>query len=77
MKESPVIHSTFVLERSYPVAPERVFTAFADPAFKRRWFAEGLNHTVEEFVMDFRPGGVERVAYRSRPSLPESRCRIF
>jgi len=26
-----VIHSTFVIERSYPATPERVFAAFADP----------------------------------------------
>ena len=25
-------HSTFVIERTYPAAPPRVFKAFADPA---------------------------------------------
>jgi uncharacterized protein YndB with AHSA1/START domain len=41
MDQQPVIHNTFVVERSYPVKPERVFAAFADPAQKRRWYAEG------------------------------------
>ena len=28
MKEQSVIHSTFVIERTYPATPERVFAAF-------------------------------------------------
>jgi len=28
MSEQPVVHNTFVVERSYPVKPERVFAAF-------------------------------------------------
>ena len=34
-----VTHATFSLERDYPVAPARVFAAWADPAAKARWFA--------------------------------------
>jgi len=34
MKERSVIHSTFVIERGYPVPPERVYAAFSDPAKK-------------------------------------------
>jgi uncharacterized protein YndB with AHSA1/START domain len=70
MQEQPVIHSTFVIERSYPKPLERVFAAFADATQKRRWFAEGKGHDVEEFVMDFRVGGAERARYRFKEGTP-------
>jgi uncharacterized protein YndB with AHSA1/START domain len=62
MDQQPVVHNTFVVERSYPVKPERVFAAFADPAQKRRWFAEGDHHRVESYEQDFRIGGREHYA---------------
>ncbi len=60
MKERSVTHRTFVIERSYPVAPQKVFAAFADPAKKRQWFAPDQGERMEEFQMDFRVGGSER-----------------
>jgi uncharacterized protein YndB with AHSA1/START domain len=65
-----VIHSTFVIERNYPVSPERVFAAFSDPGKKRRWFGESDGHDVEEFQMDFRVGGSERMVYRFKEGTP-------
>jgi uncharacterized protein YndB with AHSA1/START domain len=62
MPQPTAIHSTFVLERTYPVAPERVFAAFADPAKKRRWFLGGDRAKVQHYNLDFRIGGREKAA---------------
>jgi uncharacterized protein YndB with AHSA1/START domain len=64
MKETPVIHSTFTIERDYTASPTRVFAAFANPATKRRWFAEDKASEVLEFMMDFRVGGREFTRFR-------------
>jgi uncharacterized protein YndB with AHSA1/START domain len=48
-----ILHSTFTLERVYPVKPDRVFAAWAEPAAKARWFAgPQTGHQ-----LDFRVGG--------------------
>src|SRR5204862_7376955 len=70
MEEQSVIHSTFVIERSYPTTPERVFAAFADPAKKRRWFAEGNHHQVEHYELDLRVGSKECARVRSKDGTP-------
>jgi len=54
MADATAVHATFVLERTYPVAPERVYAAWADPASKARWFS-----CHGEYHMDFRVGGSE------------------
>jgi uncharacterized protein YndB with AHSA1/START domain len=59
MEQRAVVHNTFVIERAYPVPPERVFAAFSDPAKKRRWYAETENKPIESYGMDFRVGGRE------------------
>ena len=70
MEERSVIHSTFVIERSYPASPERVFAAFSDPASKRRWFIESGNHNVEHYELDFRVGGKEYARVRLKEGSP-------
>src|ERR1700744_185561 len=69
---SPVIHDTFVIERTYPAPVERVFAYLSDPARKRRWYAESDHNTTESFEMDFREGGADRSRYRMGPGTPVS-----
>jgi uncharacterized protein YndB with AHSA1/START domain len=70
MSTHPTIHSTFVHERSYPKPPETVCAAFSDPSKKRRWFGDGDTHDVNEFTIDFRVGGIERVSYTLNDKTP-------
>ncbi|HXS75272.1 MAG TPA: SRPBCC family protein [Terracidiphilus sp.] len=69
MPEPAVTHSTFVVERTYPQSPDRVFASFAHPARKRRWYAEG-DHEIQEYDLDFRVGGNERFRYRFKEGHP-------
>lgn len=70
MEQPRVIHSTFVVERSFPKPPETVFAAFADPAKARRWYAEGEGHEVKEFTSDFKVGGTQTLRYVLGPQTP-------
>jgi uncharacterized protein YndB with AHSA1/START domain len=55
-----VAHDTFSIERTYPVAPERVFAAWKTIEAKAHWFGndDGIE-SVGEHTLDFRPGGTE------------------
>jgi uncharacterized protein YndB with AHSA1/START domain len=55
MTDHSVTHATFSLERSYRASTAQVFSAWADPAAKARWFA-GPDSGHE---LDFRVGGRE------------------
>jgi uncharacterized protein YndB with AHSA1/START domain len=70
MQSQSVTHGTYVIERSYPVKPERVFAALADPVKKQRWFAGGEGTGAEKFEMDFRVGGNERTTRRMGDNTP-------
>jgi len=70
MDKQSTIHSTFVIEHSYPKPPDTVFAAFADPVKKRRWFGDSDHLDVEEYEMDFRVGGAEQIRYRFKEGTP-------
>jgi uncharacterized protein YndB with AHSA1/START domain len=70
MNMNPVLHSTFAIDRNYPVAPSRVFAAFANGATKRRWFSPGKGPEVLAFTLDFRVGGREQSRYRFEGGPP-------
>ncbi len=63
MHQPKVVHSTFILERSFNKAPEAVFAALSDPAKLRRWFAGEDQNDLQEFSVDFRIGGEQRLRY--------------
>ncbi len=51
-----VTHSTFTLERRFSAPVDRVFGAWATPAARKRWMAQGAEH-----AQDFVVGGLETV----------------
>ncbi|HZP19083.1 MAG TPA: SRPBCC family protein [Bauldia sp.] len=53
------VHSTFVIERTYPASPAKVFKAFADKEAKEKWFGGPPEWGPEQHQMDFRVGGME------------------
>jgi uncharacterized protein YndB with AHSA1/START domain len=62
MTERSTVHSTFVIERTYPASPARVFKAWADPQAKARWFVGPDEWQSSDHELDFRVGGREHVS---------------
>ncbi|MDB5576896.1 MAG: hypothetical protein JWR80_2072 [Bradyrhizobium sp.] len=56
---SSTVHSTFVIERLFTVAPAKVFRAWASAEAKKLWFSCDDSMVIEELRLDFRPGGRE------------------
>ena len=57
---SSVVHDTFAVERTYPVAPARVFAAWASIEAKSQWFGDDAEvESIDEHQLDFRVGGGE------------------
>jgi uncharacterized protein YndB with AHSA1/START domain len=65
MSSTSVHHDTFVIERTYPSPPSRVFRALTDPAAKAAWFLAPGDWTSSGYRFDCRVGGTEHL--ESRP----------
>jgi uncharacterized protein YndB with AHSA1/START domain len=77
MSTPSIVHSTFVVERTYPAAAARVFAAFSDPTIKRRWIAEGEGWQIDEFNVDFRVGGRESSRFRFKDGPEVSNDTVY
>lgn len=54
-----VVHGSFTVTRSWPQAPAKMFSAFAEEQAKARWFAGPPGFQQREKKWDFREGGCE------------------
>lgn len=61
-KKRSTTHATFVIERTYAAAAERVYKVFSDPKAKARWFVGPEEWEKSDHKMDFRVGGRESVS---------------
>jgi uncharacterized protein YndB with AHSA1/START domain len=66
-------HAEFTIERRFGHTPQQTFSAFADPALKRQWFAVPDDWAETEWTLDFRVGGGETNRGRS----PDGKHRAF
>lgn len=62
MTQRSSYHDKFVIERVYAAPPARVFAAWANPAFKRKWFGGPDEWTRSPHLLDFKIGGRESVS---------------
>jgi uncharacterized protein YndB with AHSA1/START domain len=59
LREKPIL----CLNRSYPVAPEKVWRAWTDPEAIKRWWGPGGNDPVSAAQLDVRVGGRFRIVF--------------
>lgn len=52
-------HARWVIERNFDASPGQVFSAWADPAVKSRWFSAPDEWAAGRYTLDFRVGGRE------------------
>ncbi|WDI32286.1 SRPBCC domain-containing protein [Hyphococcus flavus] len=61
MSAPAIIQASLTIEREFDFPVAKVFSAWTSAEAKRQWFARDTDTLkVEEYALDFRPGGVER-----------------
>lgn len=68
--EPKVVHSTFVVERSFAKPSGLVFAALSDPLKVRRWMGDSESSELVDFLCEFREGGRQLVQYKMAPGTP-------
>jgi uncharacterized protein YndB with AHSA1/START domain len=66
----PAVHATFIIEKTYPHPLTKVFSAFANPELKSRWFNPGHRQPDASDEHDFRIGGIERTKWLMDETTP-------
>jgi uncharacterized protein YndB with AHSA1/START domain len=62
--ESTRLEKPFLaIERTYPVAPEKVWRAWTDPEALKRWWGPGPGQWTSHAELDVRPGGRYRIVF--------------
>lgn len=59
MTARSMAHGSFTIERTYPVAPAKVFAAFSDKDQKAKWYGDPTSNSDAD-LFEFREGGRER-----------------
>ncbi len=67
--EPKVVHATCVVERSFSKPAGVVFAALSDPNKVQRWMGGGARG-LEDFLVEFKEGGRQVMAYRMGPETP-------
>jgi uncharacterized protein YndB with AHSA1/START domain len=65
----PVVHHTFIIEKTYAKPPATVFAAFSDAEKKPLWLGAG-RQAMTGFELDFRVGGREFAGYVMGANTP-------
>ena len=64
MEQAKIAEKPFLaLDRTYPVAPEKVWRAWTDPEALKRWWGPGKGEPVSLAELDVRVGGRFRIVF--------------
>jgi uncharacterized protein YndB with AHSA1/START domain len=70
-------HTTFVIERLYPVPQSRVFAAWANAEAKARWFGCHDEWQSSGHELDFRVGGRERLRTKAPDGIVHAYDAVY
>ena len=70
MSSGSVHHDTFVIERTFPSPPSKVFRALTDPVAKAQWFLPPGGWESSGYRFDCRVGGSEHLESRPPGEVP-------